>query len=125
MNSTLLGEYLNNTTGSLSFWFYTDKHPDKLDLQKLLAPIEHQWRPIGEALKVDHGSIMSVENTVAYTNTVRLSHILQLWMEQNPCSVTWRTIIDAIKKPPVKNSAIANKIVAFLSKPDTISRYMN
>ena len=122
MNSTLLGEYLNNTTGSLSFWFYTDKHPDKLDLQKLLAPIKHQWRPIGEALKVDHGSIISVENNATYTDTVRLSHILQLWMDQKPSPVTWRTIIDAIEDPPVKSSAIANKIVLFLLQPDTISR---
>ena len=106
------------------FFFSTDKSPEKLDLQELLDPIAYKWRTIGEVLKVDHGSIMSVENNVAYSDTVRLSHILQLWMEQNPCSVTWRTIIDAIKKPPVKNSAIANKIVVFLSKPDTISRYM-
>ena len=88
----------------------------------MLAPIENQWRPIAEALKVDHGSIMSVENNAAYTDTVRLSHILQLWMEQKPSPVTWRTIIDAIEEAPVKNVAIANKIVSFLLQPDTISR---
>ena len=122
MNYTLLGEYLNNTTRSLSFWFSTDKRPDKLDLQKLLAPIVHQWRPIAEALKVDHGSIMSVENNAAYNDSVRLSHILQLWMEQNPSSVTWGTIIDAVENPPVNNSAIAKKIHLFLLQPNTISR---
>ena len=104
--------------------FSTDKSPDKLDLQKLLDPIVYQWRLIGEALKVDHGSIMSVEKNAAYTDTVRLSDILQLWIEQKPSPVTWRTIIDAIEKPPVKDSAIANKILLFLIQTDTISRYM-
>ena len=70
---------------------------------------------------MDHGSVMSIGKNSSYTNTDRLSDILQLWMEQEPSPVTWCTIIDAIEEPPVKNSAIAKKIIAFLSKLETIS----
>ena len=104
-------------------YFCTDKKPQKFDLQRLLAPIEYRWRIIGEALQIDHGTIMSLETNVTYDNTLRLSHILQIWMDQKPAFVSWRTIIEAIEKPPVNNSAIAELIRQFLSQPNVISSY--
>ena len=103
--------------------FYIDKKPRRLDLQKLLAPIEYQWRVIGEALQINYGAIKSLEYNPAYTDTLRLSEVLQLWMDQKPAFVSWRTIIEAIEKPPVNNSAISEEMRQFLSQPNVISSY--
>ena len=99
--------------------FYADKKPRRLDLQKLLAPIEYQWRVIGEALQIKHGELSPLNTS----DTLRLSEVLQLWMDQKPAFVSWRTIIEAIEKPSVNNSAIAEEIRQFLSKPNVISSY--
>ena len=104
-------------------YFYVDKKPQRLDLQRLLAPIEYQWRVIGEALQIKHGAIKSLEYNPSYTDTLRLSEVLQKWMDQKPTFVSWRTIIEAIEKSPVNNSSIAEEIRQFLSQPNVMSSY--
>ena len=78
-------------------YFYVDKKPQKLDLQRLLAPIEYRWQIIGEALQINHGTIMSLETNVTYDNTLRLSRILQKWMDQKPAFVSWVQLLKQLR----------------------------
>lgn len=105
--------------------FCIDEKPQKLHLQKLLSSIKYQWRIIGEALQVRHEDIMSLEYNSTYDNTIRLSQVLQFWMDQMKTPVSWHTIIKAIEEPPIDNATIAQEICLFLSQPDTQSEYKN
>ena len=73
----------------------------KLHLQQALAPIKYKWRQIGEGLKISYGTIQSINRNRQYDDTLKLSEILQQWIDDNNRSnVTWRAIIEVIKKEP-------------------------
>ena len=100
---------------------FTDQVPEKIDLQKLLHPLEFQWRIIGEALRIKYGDLMSLETNISYNDALKLSGMLQLWLDQRSTVVSWRTIISAIEEPPVNNPAIAEEMRRFLSQPSTLT----
>lgn len=88
-----------------------------MDLIRLLTPIAYQWQELGEALELEYGSLMSLQQNV-YNDEKRLSEVLQLWIDQQPNNVNWSTIIMAVQAPPVGNLSVAETIRSFLSKTE-------
>ena len=94
------------------FFLCLETHPKKLHLQQALAPIKYKWRQIGESLEISHSTIQSINRNTQYDDTLKLSDILQTWIDTNDSSnVTWGAIIEVIKKDPVNEPALAEAIL--------------
>ena len=90
------------------------QEPEKHHLLILLDPVKHEWKSIGEQLKIGYSDIKSEEYSVSHDNKARLSEVLQLWINQRKREVCWKTIITVIKGPPLNNVNVGNKICRFL-----------
>ena len=92
-----------------------EKYPKKLHLQQALAPIKYKWRQIGEGLGISYGTIQSINGNPQYfDDTLKLSEILQMWIDtNNPSNMTWGAIIEVIKKEPVNKPALAESILKY------------
>ena len=101
----------------------SDKEPKKVHLQRVLGPIEHKWREIGEALEVPDGRIQSIENDARYNDTRKLSEVLQTWIDTQTSDMTWRNLIDVITEYPVNEPVVATTIPDFLANPKIASKY--
>ena len=55
----------------------SDEKPKKVHVQRVLGPIEHKWREVGEALEIPDGRIQSIDLDARYNNTRKLSEVLQ------------------------------------------------
>ena len=80
----------------------------------VLHDVTRHWMSIGEQLYIESNELENIEINASYNNTIRLSKILQLWINQRKREVTWETIITVIQKPPLKNVKVANEICRFL-----------
>ena len=80
----------------------------------VLDPVKHEWRSIGEQLCVGYGDIKSEDHSVSHDNKAKLSEVLQLWLNQRKCEVSWNTIITVIANKPLNNINVANDICRFL-----------
>ena len=90
----------------------------------LLHKIKYMWNTIGEQLEVRYGDIKSAEYNVAYSDTTKLSEVLQVWIDKRTCEVSWRMIITVVKEPPVENKVVAETINQFLTRPDIRNEYL-
>ena len=95
----------------------SDKEPKKVHLQRVLGPIKHKWREIGEALEIPDGRIQSIDHDPHYNDSNKLSEVLQTWIDTQPSDVTWRNLIDVITEYPVNESVLAKTILDFLANP--------
>ena len=100
-----------------------DKEPKKVHLQRVLGPIQHKWRAIGEALEIPNETIKSTEQDARYDNSNKLSEVLQAWIDRQTSNVTWRNLIDVITKYPVNEPGLAETIPKFLENPEISSKY--
>ena len=89
----------------------------------LLHPIKYQWNIIGVQLNVRYGQIKSAEYNVTYNDTMKLSEVLQEWIDRRSCPVSWRVILAAIEEPPVDNVKVGDEIRQFLNRPDIYHQY--
>ena len=89
------------------------QEPEKSHLLLLLDPVKYEWRSIGEQLYVGYGDIKSEEYSASYDDKTKLSEVLQLWINQRKREVSWKTIINVIKDPPLSNVTVANEICLF------------
>ena len=101
----------------------SDKQPKKVHLQRVLGPIEHKWREIGEALEIPNGRIQSIQNDPRFNDTCKLSEVLQTWIDTEPSDVTWRHLIRVITEYPVNEPVRANTIPVILAKPEISFKY--
>ena len=83
---------------------------NKLDLIRLLFPIAHKWRKIGEALSIKNGDLENLL-TERSDNADRLSAVIQIWFDQKTSPVKWSTIRTAVELPPVNEPSIAESIL--------------
>ena len=83
---------------------------NKLDLIRLLSPIEYKWRQIGHALKISHGDLENILDQ-RNRNADRLADVIQVWLDKRPTEVTWSTIITAVDLPPVLEPSIAKSVL--------------
>ena len=100
------------------------KEPKKKHLIQLLHPIKYQWYDIGEQLDVDFGVIKSAQYNVQYTDTIKLSQVLQVWRDKKTCEVSWEKIIFVVDHRPVENKRLADDICEFLARPEIMNEYL-
>jgi hypothetical protein len=90
--------------GQLSSSDVLRMRPELHELLRLLAPISQKWDDIGIALRVDRHIIERLRHNET-DNIIRLSEILQVWMDKDE-DATWETVIQAIEGPIVDNKAL-------------------
>ena len=67
--------------------------PEKNEMLEFLCPISAKWHEIGDLLGVDSNTMQGLCNS-PFSNEVKLSKVLQRWIEtEEPTSVTWDEII--------------------------------
>ena len=75
---------------------------------KLLTSVSAKWQEIGDLLGVDSDIIEGLY-TSNLSNQVKLSRMLQSWLDNAPTPVTWHNIIGVLEGP-LKEKSLANKI---------------
>ena len=101
---------LNNFIGTL--FYYTAYKPEKHVLLRLLSSIIKKWQEIGDLLGVDPVTI----ETLCYSNfsdEVKMSKMLQSWLDNEPTPATWDNII-SILEGPLQMKSLAMEICQFL-----------
>ena len=90
--------------------FYIITIGNKLDLIRLLFPIAHKWRKIGEALSIKNGDLenLCVEKS---DDPDRLSGVIQIWFDKQTSPAKWSTLITAVELPPVNEPRVAENIL--------------
>ena len=78
-----------------------------------MSKICNRWYIIGVRLGIESGDLDSL-NTSYNHDDVKLSQILQLWMERMTKPVTWNTILEVIGSPPIQNKSVVMEIEKFL-----------
>ena len=73
-----------------------NKSPEKHDLVELLADYNFMYYEIGVYLKVPNATLMGLQRS-RESDTVKLSQVLQKWIETQRSDYIWKTIIDMIK----------------------------
>ena len=72
-------------------------------LLRLLSPVTAKWQQIGDLLGVDPNTI----EMLCYSNfsdDVKMSKMLQSWLDNEPTPATWNNIISVIEGPLQKKS---------------------
>ena len=88
--------------------------PTKFYLLRVLAPIAHNWYNVGLALDVRDGVLMSLEHS-KYSDLMRLSSVIQSWIDTQSMPVTWETVISAVESPIVDNMKVATNLREYLT----------
>ena len=87
--------------------------PSKHVILQLLADISDQWEEIGLAIDIPQYVLTSLRMSPK-SNIVKLSQVLQYWMDTQFSPVTWEKIISAIEGPIVNNKRKAKEICQYL-----------
>ena len=82
--------------------------PEKHILLRLLFPINGKWQEIGDLLGVDADTIDSLA-TSSLSNQVKMSKMLQSWLDNKLTPVSWHNILDIIEGP-LQKKALADEI---------------
>lgn len=85
-------------------------------LINLLADIRSKWHQLGTALGISFDAL----NGLLYRqqdDTVKLTQVINIWLNTRPSSITWKTLIIAIEGDIVNNKAMAIKIRQYLGLP--------
>ena len=90
------------------------KTPTEHELLDLLADISNLWREIGLSLKVPHDILDGLRRNQE-SNAVKLSEVIHSCLTTTE-SLTWETVIDAIKSPIVNNIKKATEICQHLTR---------
>ena len=93
------------------------------DLHRLLSPISYDWYRVGLALYVRDGVLMSLDQS-NFSNSMRLSRVIQSWIDTQSTPVTWETVILAVESPIVDNMKVAAKLreyVTHLNPSDNVT----
>ena len=91
---------------------YTAPKPRKHELLKFLSSTTARWQDIGDLLGVDSDIIegLCFSNK---PNNVKMSEMLQSWLDNEPTPVMWENIISVLEGPLQKKS-VGNEIRKFL-----------
>lgn len=88
--------------------------PDEHDLLTVLADMDAEWHKLGLALKVPD-NILNRLTQSHDSNVFKLKEIIHSWLiTTSLTSVTWETVINAIKGSIINNNAKANEIRHYL-----------
>ena len=104
-----------------------NKSPEKHDLVELLADYNFMYYEIGVYLKVPNATLMGLKQSVE-PNMVKLSQVLQKWIETQRSDYTWKNILDMTKTKTFGDNVDLSKEIEekltttlynkYLKKPD-------
>ena len=83
--------------------YFTVSKPKKHELLRLLSSITGKWQEIGDLLGVDSDIIESLSNSSS-SNEVKMSKMLQSWLDNEPTPASWDNILEIIEEPLQKNA---------------------
>ena len=92
--------------------YITASKPEKHILLKLLSPVNNEWQRIGDLLGVDSNTIQSL-STSTFSDQIKMSKMLQNWLDNEPTPVTWDNIIKVLEGP-LQEKALVDEIRQFL-----------
>ena len=75
-----------------------------------LIGIVYKWEEIGAELGVSFGELKTIEANVGNNMQKRLREVLATWLHGNAKPATWKTLIDALNSPAVKEKDLAAEI---------------
>ena len=81
---------------------------------RLLFSVTSKWQEIGDLLGVKSNTIEGLCHS-NFSDQVKLSKMLQSWLDNKPTPVTWYNLIDVINGPLQKGS-IAMEICQYLKE---------
>ena len=99
-----------------------EKAPEKTPLLELLSAVKDKWYEIGVLLGVPECDLNGL-TTGNLSNTVKLSKVLQKWINMRNNPVQWKIVIAVVEGPVVQNKDLGLRIRQFLEQPDTVSYY--
>ena len=90
-----------------------------------LSSLTAKWQEIGDLLGVDSNTIEGLCHS-NYSDQVKMSKMLQSWLDNEPSPVTWGSII-SILDGPLQKKSLAIEICQFLVKESgmSLSYYYN
>ena len=94
-----------------------NKSPEDHDLLELLAGYNFKYFEIGKYLKVPNATLQGLKHSNA-DNTVKLSQVLQSWIDTQCSDYTWKNICDMTKSDTFEPGGcvtLLNKIVKELT----------
>ena len=94
-------------------------------LTSQLHPIKCDWRSVGVQLNISDSSLKSFEYETRYNDTMRLANVLQEWINCRSTKVSWKTILDVIKDPPISNLKLLESLQKFLLRHDIQCSYLS
>ena len=78
-----------------------------------MADISAYWSEVGLALKVSSNDLQSIRDMTGSTK-VKLSEVINSWMDTKSSPFTWKNLILAIEGPIVNNKSKADEIREYL-----------
>ena len=99
---------------SLIFFYFTANKPEKHILLRFLSSVttRTKWQQIGNLLGVDSNTIEMLYNC-NISNEMKMSKMLQSWLDNEPTPVTWNHFISVIEGP-LQMKSLAMDIRQFL-----------
>ena len=76
---------------------------------KLLANVSAHWQKIGLALAVSSNELEKIQQGLDSAE-VKLSKVINTWINTKSSPITWENIISSIEGPIVNNKAKADEI---------------
>ena len=92
--------------------YFTASKPEKHILLKLLSSVNCKWQGIGDLLGVDSNTIEAL-STSTFSDQIKLSKVLQSWLDNEPTPVTWDNIIKVLEGP-LEEKPLVDEIRQFL-----------
>ena len=86
-----------------NFFTFTANKQEKHTLLRMLSSVTTKWFEIGDLLGVDYNTIEGLHYS-NYSDQVKMSKMLQSWLDNKPTPVTWDNIINVIEGPLQKES---------------------
>ena len=99
-------------------FYYTANRPEKHVLLRFLSSITSKWQEIGDLLGVDPNTIEELYHS-NFSAQVKMSKVLQSWLDNEPTPVTWDNVI-SILNGPLQKKSLAIEICQFLGKESSM-----
>ena len=84
--------------------YFTVSKPKKHELLRVLSPIASKWQEIGDLLGVDSDIIEGLSTSSSSSNQVKMSKMLQSWLDNEPTPASWDNILEILEGPLQKNA---------------------
>ena len=89
--------------------------PEQHTLIKLLANISNKWQEIGIALSIEQNFLDGLSKSLD-SNEIKLTKVIEKWMNTQSSHATWETVISAIEGPIVNNKNKADELRRHIGK---------